>query len=640
MTTPAQIPISQTHPPGVPYGWTGTIREFLKVNKAEWLQQLKDHHIRCMNEPAGESQIRAWNSTFLSLKEQFADIQISNPRIGRLGIVFEYELPRERGRRPDVIVLTDKLAFVFEFKDDSIIRPAYIDQATAYSRDLSQYHAESHHKKFYTLLVLTKASQFVVIRGDAFMISGHDISSVLVKLLPYESDPVIDMKKWLEADYAPLPSLVAAARHIFAHEPLPSIRRAQSAGIPNALKELHAIADRAEKEKERHLALVTGVPGAGKTLVGLQFVYSSHFGSATNRKALFLSGNGPLVKVLQHALDSTVFVQDVHGFLKRYGGVETRLPEEKIWVYDEAQRAWDSDRVLEKRGHGASEPEDFIRLGKRSNDWSMIIGLIGEGQEIHIGEEAGLSQWNDALKTVGGEWVVHCPDKISAIFTHASQVQALNALDLSISLRSHLASDLQVWVNQLLSGNQATAATLSVSVRNAGFELYVTRDLDLAKRYVRERYDGQVDMRFGILASSKDKILPNFGIHNEFNYTKRLREGPWYNDPPTSQFSCCQLHDIATEFSCQGLELDFPIVAWGDDLLWKEARWETRKAVRSKAHDPFRLRQNSYRVLLTRGRDGMIVFVPPDRNLDATFQMLADSGLQILPESIDIMRVA
>src|SRR5262249_32903497 len=203
---------------------------------------------------------------------------------------------------------------------------------------------------------------------------GHTIAQYASKAATTPIDPAT----WLSSDYAPLPTLVGAARTIFKHEPLPQIRRAQSAGIPETVAELIRIADEAQARGELHLALVTGVPGAGKTLVGLQFVYSNHF-EGDHRSAVFLSGNGPLVKVLQHALRSSVFVQDVHGFLKTYGGKARRQPEEHIWVYDEAQRAWDAERVREKRGHGASEPEDFLRLSTRMNGWALTVGLIGEG---------------------------------------------------------------------------------------------------------------------------------------------------------------------------------------------------------------------------------------------------------------------
>ena len=177
-----------------------------------------------------------------------------------------------------------------------------------------------------------------------------------------------------------------------------------------SIGELNAIALKARDDGNRHLVLVTGVPGAGKTLLSLQFVYNDHFDQGHESKgAVMLSGNGPLVKVLQHALKSRVFVGDVHGFLKQYGGQSQNNPKERIFVYDEAQRAWDAARVREKRGHGASEPMDFVNIGDRLPDWCVMVGLIGEGQEIHLGEEAGIIQWAQALENGAKRWVVHCP---------------------------------------------------------------------------------------------------------------------------------------------------------------------------------------------------------------------------------------
>jgi hypothetical protein len=377
--------------------------------------------------------------------------------------------------------------------------------------------------------------------------------------------------------------------------------------------------------------LVTGVPGAGKTLVGLQFVYTARLDeNDARRPAVFLSGNGPLVQVLQHALGSTVFVQDVHGFLKQYGGTAQRSPEEHIWVYDEAQRAWDAERVAQKRGHATSEPEDFLRLGEKLDSWAMLVGLIGDGQEIHLGEEAGLEQWNEAIASVSGEWHVHCPSRIAHLFHAAASVSVNDKLDLTRSLRSHLAEDVQRWVEYVLKGDFERAADIAPLIEDQGFELYATRDLDTLKSYVRERYDGVEDKRYGLLASSKAKNLPNYGVHNEYHFTRRVRVGPWYNDPPDSDFSCCRLHDVVTEFGAQGLELDFPLVCWGEDLRWNDNRWQSPPQPRSKARNPHQLRVNSYRVLLTRGRDGFGVFVPPEAALADTYRNLISAGMTSL----------
>ncbi len=230
----------------------------------------------------------------------------------------------------------------------------------------------------------------------------------------------------------------------------------------------------AREKSERHIAFVPGVPGSGKTLVGLQFVYSTKLSdNAGDRPAVFLSGNGPLVSVLQDALQNRIFVQDVHGFLLRYGGLrKTRLPEEHVWVYDEAQRAWDSEQVKGKRGHDLSEPDDFLRLGMRMPQWSMLVGLIGEGQEIHLGEEAGLRQWDDAIGGSGGDWIVHCPARVAEIFPQRN-VQINDALDLSTSLRSHVAGDLHEWVASLLAGDIHGASRRAGSFSNSAFNLYI-----------------------------------------------------------------------------------------------------------------------------------------------------------------------
>ena len=163
-----------------------------------------------------------------------------------------------------------------------------------------------------------------------------------------------------------------------------------------------------------------------------------------------------------------------------------------------------------------------------------MVALIGEGQEIHLGEESGLPQWNDALAKMQKPWIVHCPEKIAGNFTAAKKLATTNVLDLSVSLRSHLAEDVAQWIAAMLEGDLLHAKTLAERVTSQGFDVYITQDINVATNYVKERYQGQEDKRYGLLASSKAKNLPSWGIHNEYNYTKNMREGPWYNDPPTS----------------------------------------------------------------------------------------------------------
>jgi DUF2075 family protein len=606
-------------------GWAGTVTELLLSDADAVVRRLENFVTQQLRLAVEPPQRKAWRECHVALAAALRMTIAAVPSASSWGVVLEYELPRERGRRPDVVVITPGPIMVLEFKSFFAPEIGHLDQVRAYARDLEHYHAASRGRPVKPILVLTTytGSPHEV---DGVIVTGpQDLGSILSNCASTSRAlDAAEVALWVQGDYAPLPTLVRAARAIFEHEPLPRIRRAESAGVPQALAALNAIVETAIRKGGRHLSLLTGVPGAGKTLVGLQFVYLLREKDDDARPAVFLSGNGPLVEVLQHALQSRVFVQDVHGFLQSYGGGGRRTPEERVWVYDEAQRAWDADRVREKRGHGFSEPEDFLRLGARVPGSAVIVGLIGEGQEIHLGEEAGLRQWNDALRVVGGEWIVHCPPRLADHFS-AAQVVATPDLDLTTTLRSHLASDQHRWVGLLLEGDLSSASEVAAAVRSAAFVLYVSRDLDAITTYVRQRYTGEFDKRYGLLVSSKGTVLQSFGMDNSYAATKRVRLGQWYNDDASSPFSCCQFRELVTEFSCQGLELDFPVIGWGDDLVWLASRWQNKPG-RSRARDPHRLRINSYRVLLTRGRDGMAIFVPPISAMDATHEALLRAG--------------
>lgn len=319
-----------------------------------------------MGRPPSGEQVEAWRGEYTVLTAALRDIVASAPRAREWAAIFEYELPRERGRRPDVVILTGSQVIVLEFKESATLLKAHVDQVAAYARDLRHYHVASHDKLVDPVLVLTRSpvESHGVVRWqspqigsdpgaesdfeDVAVVNLQGLRGIIAELERRAPGEPVDAEGWLNADYSPLPSLVSAARRIFEHEPLPQIKKAQSAGIPDTIATLVAAANEAREQQEVHLALIAGVPRSGKTLVELQFVYENHFGdTGSRRSAVFLSGNGSLVDVLQYALKSKVFVQDVHGFLKQYGGESSRLPEEHTWVYDETQRAWDAQRVRE-----------------------------------------------------------------------------------------------------------------------------------------------------------------------------------------------------------------------------------------------------------------------------------------------------
>lgn len=289
-------------------------------------------------------------------------------------------------------------------------------------------------------------------------------------------------------------------------------------------------------------------------------------------------------------------MQIIENYVAHYPGRRQRVPPEHLIAFDEAQRAHDAERVARVHDHAqatVSEPQLLLDFLQRVPEWCVLVALVGSGQAIHQGEEGGLPLWRAALEAAGADpWTVHA----------AATAEAARARPLA---------------DELFAG---------------AFRLLWTQDLDAARAYLRERYGEAPLARYGIVASSKDKVLPEHGVDNTFQTTKRLRVGPWFNAVPRDRQSCCQLTEVGTEFVVQGLELDMALLAWGSDLLWDDERWSIAgsRGTRGRLHDPAALRRNVYRVLLTRGRDGTVVLVPPRPEFEATGEFLRASGFRAL----------
>lgn len=611
----------------VNYGWIGTVAQFVELRLAAWQESLNASYQALYQQRVTATQNQAWQDCGEILQAQLAQLLPTRSDSAGWTLIFEYELPREGGRRPDLVLLGAGQILVFEFKQKTKPSQADLDQVAAYARDLREYHRASHHRSVTPLLVPTRRTQ----TSELPVLSPSELADFLQQLEPLE--PEIAAEAWVKSDYAPLPTVIQAARTIFQQEPLPDIRRARSAGIPQVLDYLEQLVATAQTKQQRHLVLITGLPGAGKTLVGLQFVYQYPLDQAnpTGQAAVFLSGNGPLIAVLQYALKSKVFVQAVRNFYLQYEVRQQAAPDEHLIVFDEAQRAWDAERMAEKYGINSAAAGAVLRIAERVPDWCVVVGLIGEGQEIHVGEEEGLEQWNEGLKQTKTQWHVHCAPGQAEFFAAVPTERLITdpRFNLTYSLRSHLASHVQTWVAHLLAGEFGPAALLMPQLRQAGFDAYLTRDLAQAKAYCAERYPNQPQKRYGLIASSRARNLTQYGIPNDYQATARLNAGAWYIDPPDSPQSCCALERAVTEFGCQGLELDFPVIGWGDDLRWEQTEWISTVRQRN-VKNPLRLRLNSYRVLLTRGRDGFIVFVPPETRMDHTYEALQSAGLSEL----------
>lgn len=607
------------------YAWSGSTRKLLDTPKSLIEEALEMHLKGLLNKNAAGTQVDAWSEEIDVLRNTFRDLAIARPDTLHWGIVLEYELPLEGGRRPDVIITAPGRILVLEFKQDAKLNRANLDQAYAYARDLAEYHSRSHDLQVTPFLVPTRTSDLNSERDGVQIVSPNKLAAVMSEI---DEGKSVDLEEWLSGDYAPLPSLIQAAKMIFQNEKLPSIRRAESLGVGEAVTELQKIVEFSQSNKKRTLTFVSGVPGAGKTLVGLRFVYESSHDKASS---IFLSGNDPLVRVLRDALKAKTFVQDLHSFIKTYGTTK-KTPSQHVIVFDEAQRAWDATHMGVKNDVHFSEPELLVKIGEKLPGWVNLVGLIGHGQEINSGEEAGIDGWRQAVESDSAlsDWKIFAPPRFSNDFP-GHEVTTVEKLDLDKSLRSRRAEDLHEWVAKLLEGKLSESARLANRVIASGFQIHLTRNLDEAKSFVRLLYEGESHKRFGILASSKDTCLPNYGIRNSFQDTKRVNYAKWYNNLEGEEGSSNNLQETITEFGCQGLEVDCAIVAWGNDLNWDGTKWEMRKLrPKFKQHNPLELRKNSYRVLLTRSRDGMVIFLPPEERFDLTEMALLAAGARIL----------
>ncbi len=611
-----------------PYGWAGSVPQFLALSDERWLEILAKHYEALTHEAAGPGQLAAWRSERRTLTDTFVTLGTG---ASKWSVVAEFELPFEGGRRPDIVVLAGTAVVVLEYKAEPRISQAHIDQASAYARDLSEYHEASHFRDVFAYVVATTSAALSDVDGVSVIAPGQ-IAEALTTAQKQSDEGTVDLEQWLSAPYAPLPTLVAAARRIFQEEELPHVRRAVAAGLPGVVTRVHELIQEARDQDERRLILITGVPGAGKTLVGLRVVYEH---GSERADSTFLSGNGPLVTVLQDALKSSVFVRDLHKFITSYGA-SNRIPEQHVLVFDEAQRAWDREYMEHKGKGSSSEPDLLVAIADRLPEWAVLVGLVGEGQEIHSGEEGGLAQWRVAIEASddADAWTVVCPPSLASTFADI-HVEEDSRLALRVSMRARRADRVADWVRLLLDGSIQAAADTAEQMATDGFPIYVTRSLEEAKRHAEERYAGEPDARYGLIVSSHAKGLLKYGIDNSFMATNRVfNVAKWFNGAKTDSASCCACERVATEFGCQGLELDLPIVCWGSDFMWTGSAWKlTPIRRRYRQDDPYKLLENTYRVLLTRGRDGLVLFVPPTEEFTPTATVLLEGGAQQLAAS-------
>ena len=623
------------------------------------------------------NQNKAWEHQITILKSILQGFEGS--------LFFEFSIPR-MGKRVDCVLIIENIVFVIEFKVGEVEYLNYnVDQVWDYALDLKNFHKPSHAAVIVPVLVATEAKDSVI----DIVTTSHDdnlvipirtnkkgIREVINKTLIWFSDTMkLDLAEYSKGSYSPTPTIIEAAVNLFNNHSVDAITRndADAINLTLTTKAISEIIDSAKREEKKVICFVTGVPGAGKTLVGLK-VAATHLDKDKGNTSVFLSGNAPLVAILQEALTRDrvkrekelgnkitkekareavkAFIQIIHHYRDAYL-VDPKAPYDHVAIFDEAQRVWDKEQTVKfmrtKKGKpdfDESEPEYLISCLDRHKDWAVMICLVGGGQEINTGE-AGISEWLNAIIDKFPEWEV----SISPNLTD-SEYAAVNAitkiknthltkfnpnLHLAVSMRSYRAESVSLFVKQLLDLD-TEAAQRTYSTINKNYPIVLTRDLSKAKKWLKEKARGTE--RYGIVVSSQAQRLKPLAI----DVKSPMNPVYWFLGEKDDIRSSYYLEDVATEFQVQGLELDWACVTWDGDLRYNNDGWKSFSFVGTKwqnIHKEERKRYliNAYRVLLTRARQGMVIVIPigdvedGTRNpeyYDDTFKYLKDLGIKLI----------
>jgi hypothetical protein len=603
------------------------------------------------------NQRNAWSTQVHVLKS----LSLPPEVVVDASIYFEVTVPR-LGRRADVVLLAGPIMFILEFKvGESLFERSAINQVWDYALDFKYFHEASHHIHILPVLIATEAlprdySLQQTIHNDGLYLpvcaSTSQLSSLLSQAIAAATAAKIDVQKWQQGRYMPTPTIVEAARALYAGHRVEDVSR-NDAGARNLAETTHAIdkiIDEARQHGEKCICFVTGVPGAGKTLVGLN-VANRHLDAESDTYSVFLSGNGPLVAVLREALtrdrveraanegtrirkgeakkEVEAFIQNVHHFRDEYLR-DQGSPPEHVVLFDEAQRAWDlaqtsafMERKKGQAGFNQSEPEFLISCLDRHQSWAVIVCLVGSGQEINTGE-GGIDEWLNAILRRFPSWKIHLSpelveeqpsEALKEILARADTVQN-NSLHLATSMRSFRAESLSRFVKEVLNF-EIESAKQSLSALQHKYPILLTRDLQKAKRWLKQQARGSE--RYGIVVSSQAERLKPHAID------VRVKTDPvkWFLDGSDDTRSSFYLEDVATEFQVQGLELDWACVVWDGDLRvhadgWAHHQFRGSKWNRINKLERKRYLENAYRVLLTRARQGMVLVVPEGDPADPT----------------------
>ena len=627
----------------------------------------------------GASQRDAWIEQIKVLRVSLALYR------GQGKVYFEYSVPR-LGKRIDVLILIGHVIFIIEFKiGEKDFTASATDQVWDYALDLKNFHETTHDKAVAPVLVATRAKDAVTLiattqQNDLVLLPIHaapgQLGGIFEQVLLFCEGPKIDPLQWDLGRYHPTPTIVEAAIALYSGHDVSEISRSD-AGAINLSQTSETVAEiirSSRKLSRKSICFVTGVPGAGKTLVGLN-IATKHIDKDSELYSVFLSGNGPLVDILREALARDevrrkkavgekskkgealsrvkAFIQNVHHFRDDCLVDLASPPIEHVAIFDEAQRAWNREqtaafmlRKKQRPDFNQSEPEFLMSCLDRHSDWAVVVCLVGGGQEINTGE-AGIAEWVTSLNRSFGEWHVHVSPELNdeeygagravSEVANRANVHFEKHLHLGVSMRSFRAEHVSTLIKQILDLD-ADVARQTLKQLEDKYPIAITRSLSRAKAWMRGRARGTE--RYGMVVSSQAQRLKPHAI----DVRSPMDPIHWFLDGKEDVRSSYYLEDAATEFHVQGLELDWSCVVWDADFRFAPEGWQHYSFVGSRWHhihksDRQTYLKNAYRVLLTRARQGMVLVIPEGEASDATraagyydptFDYLEGIGFQVI----------
>lgn len=600
-------------------------------------------------------------------------------------IYFEFSIPR-MGRRIDVVLLIGPVVFVLEFKVGGKEFTSYaIDQVCDYALDLKNFHEPSHELTIAPILIATKVPSVNPVvattpKNDNLLLpiraNAELLGNIIEDVLRFAEGRDIEQSAWENGRYSPTPTIVEAAMALYSGHAVSEISRSDASAInlSQTSERIAEIIRVSQENRTKSICLVTGVPGAGKTLVGLN-IATTHIDKTSELYSVFLSGNDPLVDILREALardkirrekergnkvkkgvalsEVKMFIQNVHHF-RDACLADPKPPIEHVALFDEAQRAWNREKTADfmrrkKKipNFHMSEPEFLISCLDRHNDWAVVVCLIGGGQEINTGE-AGISEWIESLSRSFPHWHIFVSsrltdseygagDVLDKLKMYPKFVQTVDELHLAVSMRSFRAENVSLLVKHMLDIKVDEAREALESLQ-AKYPVMLTRDLTRAKKWLKEQARGSE--RYGLIVSSQAERLKPHAI----DVKSPMEPIHWFLNGKEDVRSSYYLEAVATEFDIQGLELDWACVTWDADFRYSKKGWEHwsfsgNRWQHIRKEERKNYLKNAYRVLLTRARQGMVIVVPegnaedPTRNpifYDTTYKYLKEIGFTIL----------